>query len=94
MVEQPTPWHQQGVEAGEVLIELRDADVLEHTDGADGVEGAVGDVAVVLHADLHPVVEPGVADGATRPFGLAYRERDPDREIAWTIVFACCATGT
>ena len=38
----------------EVLAELRQADVLEHADGADRVEATV-DVAVVLDAELDTV---------------------------------------
>ena len=61
---------EQPVQAPEVLVELRRADVLEHADRADRVERTVVDVAVVLDADLDEVGEPGsraARCAATRP---------------------------
>ncbi len=62
----------------EVLVELGRADVLEHADRADRVEGAVDDVAVVLHPDLDPIGETGLANRVARPLRLSRRERHAD----------------
>ena len=52
--------------------------MLEHSDRADGVERPIVHVAVVLHADLDAVLEPGFANRASGPIGLALREGDAD----------------
>ena len=62
VVEQPSLRPQQRVQVGEVLVQARLADVLEHADRADGVERPVGDRAVVLQAELD-----AVAEAADRP---------------------------
>ena len=72
----------QPPQRGEVLVEPRCADVLEHPDRADGVERAVAHVAVVLHPDLDAILEPGLPNRAPRPVGLTLRERDADRADA------------
>src|SRR5690606_32768760 len=55
VVEQPPAGRQEAVQVAGVLQVAGGADVLGHADGGDRVEGAVGDVPVVLHPDLHPV---------------------------------------
>ena len=79
VVEQPSAGAQQSEQPGEVLVEPGRAHVLEHADGADGVERSVDDVAVVLHADLDAVGEPGLAYRRARPLRLTRRQRDADR---------------
>ena len=80
MVEQPAARaHAARSSVAKYSSSSRRADVLEHADRADRVERAVVHVAVVLHADLDAVVEPGVVHRAPRPLGLALRERDADR---------------
>ena len=71
VVEQPAPGAQQALQPVEVLGQLRLADVLEHADRADGVVGAVGDLAVVLHPDLDAVGQPGVGHPLLGQLGLA-----------------------
>ena len=77
MVEQATTRAEQVVQVREVLAELRQADVLEHADGADRVEATV-DVAVVLDAELD-TVDPGRGRRAARVRRLVLRQRDADR---------------
>ena len=70
VVEQAPARGEQRVQVADVLLHAAAAHVLEHADGADGVERAVGDVAVVLQPDLDPVGDPGVRDplgGRARP---------------------------
>ena len=66
------------VEPVEVLAQPGPADVLEHADRADGVEGAVGDVAVVLQPDLDLVGQALGLDAGAGPSGLLGRHGDAD----------------
>ena len=78
VVEEPALRAQQGVEAPEVLGQVLAADVLEHADGADGVERPVVDVAVVLQADVHLAGEPSLLDPIRPELHLAWRHGHPD----------------
>ena len=75
------PGAQQRVQVRGVSGSRAQPDVLGHADAGDGVERAVGDVAVVLHPDLDPVARgPAARDplaGQARP--AARRERDAHR---------------
>lgn len=77
VIEEAATRSDQAVHACEVLAEAGGADVLEHPDRADRVEGAVVDVAVVLEPDLDPVSEAGVGDTIAGQLGMASRHGDP-----------------
>ena len=70
------PAAQQVVQALEVLAQALAADVLEHPDRADGVERPVGDVPVVLQADLDPILQAGLLHPQRAELGLALGDRD------------------
>ncbi len=53
-------------------------DVLEHADRADGVERPVGDVSVVLQADLDPVLQTRLLHPERAQLGLAFGDGDAD----------------
>src|SRR5207244_5291713 len=85
VVEDAATASHQPTQRGEVLVEPRCTDVLEHPDRADRVERAVAHVPVVLHSNLDTLVEPGLANCAPSPVGLPLRERDADRAHAMAL---------
>ena len=68
--EQPALWAQQLPAAPEVAVQLRQPDVLEHADRADGVVRAVIDVAEIGVANLDAVAEPALRGAFARELGL------------------------
>ena len=64
--------------AGEVGVELRQADVLEHADRADGVVRTVVHVAEVGEAHLDAVAQAALGGPLAGQLGLRTRERDAD----------------
>ena len=78
VVEQPSLRDQQLAQVAEVLAEAPAPDVLEHADGADGVERAVVDVAVVLQPDVDLAGQPGVLHPLDRGLDLAGRDGHAD----------------
>ena len=65
-------------ELARVHVDLVRADVLDHADARHGVERPVTDLAVVLHADLHPVREAALGHALARELGLRLGQRDAD----------------
>ena len=59
-----------------ILAQLGQPDVLDHPDAGDGVVRPVGNVTVVLHPDLHLVLEAQRRDGRTGEVRLFLREGD------------------
>src|ERR1700723_3598530 len=57
MSEQQTARAQQSGEGAGVAVDLASPDVLDHPDTRDRVEGLLGDLAVVAHADLDAIAE-------------------------------------
>ena len=82
VVEQASLRREEREQRGGVGLESLAPDVLEHADRADGVEGPVGHVAVVLDADLHQVVEAGLLDPLSGQLGLFDRQGDAHRRHA------------
>jgi len=78
MVEQAAAGCEQREQPLEVHLKLREADVFEHADRADGVEGPVGHVAVVLAANFHLAAETGLGDAFGRQLRLRFRQGHPD----------------
>lgn len=78
VVEEPSAGLEQGVQVPGVLQVAVGADVFGHADGGDGVEGAVGDVAVVLHPDLDTVGQALVGDALAGVGGLLLGQGDAD----------------
>ena len=76
VVHHPPARAQERVATGEVRLELRQPDVLEHADRADRVERPVVDVAVVLQPHFDAVGDTRFRDALLREFGLALRHRD------------------
>ena len=62
MVQQPAAGPEQVVQPGDITGRLFAAHVFGHADGADGVEGAVVHVAVIL--DLISILSVGPASAA------------------------------
>lgn len=71
----------QAVRLGGVGLEALLADVLEHADRCDGVEGTAG-LAVVLDTDLDPVGQPRGCDPLAGELRLPGREGDAERPHA------------
>ena len=74
VVEQSAARPQQRVQSIEVLGKVSEADVFEHADRTDRVEGRVADLAIVLLADVDEVREPSLRDGVSRPLRLTLRQ--------------------
>jgi hypothetical protein len=70
VVEQPPAGREERVQGAGVDRELRPPHVLRHPDRGDGVVRAVGDLAVVLEPDLHPVLEARLRDPPAGEVGL------------------------
>ena len=60
MVEQPSVRLQKAREPLRVDVDAVVADVLDHSDAGDRVEGLAGQVAVVHHAYLDPITHAGL----------------------------------
>jgi hypothetical protein len=59
-----------------VAVEMCRADVLDHADARDLVEGLVVQLAVVGDADLDAIIEPGLAHALARELRLRLGQRD------------------
>ena len=61
-----------------VYVDLVGAHVLDHADARDRVEGLVGQLAVVGHADVDLVAQPQLHGAALADLGLGRGQRDAD----------------
>ncbi len=61
-----------------VLVGLGAADVLDHADRGDRVEGIVGEIAVVGDPELGQIPDSGFSCALGRQLGLGRRERNPE----------------
>ena len=68
---------QEVVDLAEVRTQVVQPDMLEHADAGDLVVG-LGDVTIVLQADLAAILQTGCADAPRRLVELRARERDAD----------------
>ncbi len=87
VVQEPPLRPQQRSAPREVAVELREAHVLEHADGADGVVRTVAHVAEVAVAHFDAIAEPALGGTLAREVGLRLRQRDAHRLHA--VVLGC-----
>ncbi len=87
MIQEPPSRCEKTIDLVEVHTEALLADVFEHSDRGDRIEGAVGDVAVVLQSDLDLLGEPRLGHPFRRQVVLLSGDRDTDRTHA---VVRCC----
>ncbi len=88
MIQEPPVGGEEPPDRIEVPAQLLGAaDMLGHTHRADGVEGSVDDVSIVLDPDLDLIAQTGVGDTLARPVGLFRRDRHTHRLHA--VVLGC-----
>ena len=76
MVEHEPTRTEHAEERRRIGVHLRFADVLRHADARDRVERLIAELAVVGHADLDALGQPGVGNALARELSLRRRERD------------------
>ena len=82
VIEEEAARAQQPLHRADVGVELRAADVLVHPDARDLVERLLVELAIVEHAHLDAVAEPGGGDALARELRLRLRERHAERAHA------------
>ena len=82
VVEEQPARPQQPAHRVDVGVELRAADVLVHADARDLVERLLVELAVVEHAHLDAVGQPGLRDAPARELRLRLRQRHAERSHA------------
>jgi hypothetical protein len=75
--EPPARWQQPGEALG-VQVDPLGPDMLDHADARDRVEALAGEIAVVHHPDLDPIVDPRRGDPLARDSRLGLRKGDAD----------------
>ena len=77
VVEDPPARPHQPRELREVRVDVDAADVLDHADRGDRVERLARQLAIVHHAEVDAVFQPGLARPLARELRLRLGERDP-----------------